>query len=63
MMFILNFGGFLKEKKFLLSICFFVALSDDLIEKQLFNAFKILNLNFDDFLKFFNENKSHKIGE
>jgi hypothetical protein len=45
------------NEKFYFPYVFFVALKDDLIEKQLFNAFKILNLNFDDFLKFFNQNK------
>ncbi len=36
---------------------FFVSLSDILIEKQLFNAFKILKLDEQDFINFFNKNK------
>lgn len=45
------------NKKFYFPYVFYVALNDDIIEKQLFNAFKILNLNFHDFLKYFNQNK------
>ena len=36
---------------------FFVALTDDMIEIQLINAFKYLKLKENDFINFFNENK------
>lgn len=48
---------FSNENKFYFPMIFFVSLSDILIEKQLFNAFKILKLDEQDFINFFNKNK------
>tara|TARA_B100001063_G_C16759604_1_gene555210 strand:- start:3 stop:1892 length:1890 start_codon:yes stop_codon:yes gene_type:complete len=48
---------FSNEKKFYFPYVFFVSLNDKLIEKQLFNAFKILKLDEKDFLNFINQNK------
>jgi len=48
---------FSNEKKFYFPYVFFVALNDRIIEKQLFNAFKILGFNESDFVNYFNQNK------
>ena len=48
---------FKGKEKFYFPYVFYVSLSDNNIEKQLFNAFKFLNLDFKDFLDYFNENK------
>ena len=44
------------NEKFYFPYVFYVALKDDIIEKQLFNAFKFLNLTFNDFLEYFDQN-------
>ncbi len=48
---------FSNEKKFYFPYVFFTSLKDELIEKQIFNAFKILKLNEKDFINFIDENK------
>lgn len=48
---------FSNEKKFYFPYVFFISLSDKLIEKQLFNAFKILKFDENEFIDFFNQNK------
>ena len=48
---------FKGKKKFYFPYVFNVSLSDEVIEEQLFNAFKFLDLNFEDFINYFNENK------
>ena len=48
---------FKGKEKFYFPYVFYVSLSDNKIEKQLFNAFKFLDLDFKDFLDYFNENK------
>jgi hypothetical protein len=48
---------FSNEKKFYFPYVFFVALNDQIIEKQLINAFKILKFNELDFINYFNQNK------
>ena len=48
---------FSDKKKYYFPYVFFVALDDDIIEKQLISAFKYLKLNEDDFISYFNENK------
>ena len=48
---------FSNEKKFYIPYVFFVSLNDNIIENQLFNAFKILRLDVKDFLDFFDQNK------
>lgn len=48
---------FSNEKKFYFPYVFFVALNDEIIENQLVNAFKILDLSEMDFVNYFNQNK------
>ena len=48
---------FSNKKYYYFPYVFFVALTDDMIEIQLINAFKYLKLNENDFINFFNENK------
>ena len=48
---------FSNKKKYYFPYVFFVALNDNMIEIQLINAFKYLNLKNEDFINFLNQNK------